>query len=43
VALAIVFAAPSLLAQWLFANNSFIYTILVSLGSAVFGAGLAFF
>lgn len=43
VALAVVFATLTIVAQLLFANNSFIYTILVSLGSAVFGAGLAFF
>ena len=42
VALAIVFAALTMVAQWLFAN-SFVYTILVSLGAAIFGAGLAFF
>lgn len=43
VGLAIVFAALTILAQWLFATNSILYSILVSLGAAIFGAGLAFF
>lgn len=43
VGLAMVFAALTVVAQWLFSGNSFIYTILVSLGAAIFGAGLAFF
>lgn len=43
VGLALVFATLTIVAQWLFASNAFIYTILVSLGAAIFGAGLAFF
>jgi hypothetical protein len=37
-----VYAVLTVLAQWLFVNNSFAYTVLMSLGAAVFGAGLAF-
>ena len=43
VGMAIVFAALTIVAQWLFATNSMMYSILVSLGAAIFGTGLAFF
>ena len=43
VGMAVIYAVMTVLAQWLFANNSLAYTVLMSLGAAVFGAGLAFF
>lgn len=43
VGMAVVFAALTILAQWLYASNPWVYTVLVSLGAAIFGAGLAFF
>ena len=41
--LSVVFIVLAVLAQWLFTGNGFMYTILISLGAAIFGAGLAFF